>query len=451
MKKLILAVLCCGFLGLPAFTQVGPPVVKKPAAATHAAPDLLVKLGMPKRYMGAVMDKKTHRVVLAFVGTWVQAPTILGGSTSITYSRSAAVLADFLNPGDQTNYQLGFNLGQKNGQVILRSFRWPVNDPYGLGVAQLRSGVPQEDEGILVADHGTYSVELESSRILFRAMPKERWEPTTAQLFRWVANDLQVSITPNHPDGVGPIHTPQFVPPWSVGSYLVLSDGFLAKAYFRFFGGTITYVVPGIQSEPDHPAFGATFYLNGNHVEKGGNESLAELWDNGLRLIGTYAEYSRALKFRKGLELSSITTMGRFDNEHLSTTSELAGDAQAVAIPGGLLSEVLDRSREDGWSISAGPYSLKRVLLSVFKDCTLVPPIPALCPTRYPTPPNNLTVFAENFNKEGIDAWRSARGGWEMDAQAGGGRIEVPKLPEEPLSGPLAALGRVVLPGQAPQ
>lgn len=67
----------------------------KPAVAptkTNEAKDVLDRTNFPVKFAGYAVHKASNDVVLWFQGTWIEAPAIVGGGSSASWSRRAARL-----------------------------------------------------------------------------------------------------------------------------------------------------------------------------------------------------------------------------------------------------------------------------------------------------------------------------------------------------------------------
>ena len=394
------------------------------AKAKPEAPDLLDNVKFPKAFEGALIDKKSGRVTFNFVGEWDNAPAIQGGSSTIAYSRKGAVLHDFLNPGTAAYFLYSFNIGKKNGQLMARSFKWKKN-PYIPGPGE---GVVQDGEGPGTLSGGVYTFDLDQFQLLLKALPKTGWAPASTSLALWNASEFQTELPPSHKIGEYAKNSDknlQYVPVWTCGSLVTISDGFLSKTYFRFFGGALTYVIPAVKVADNVYAAGATSHCDGEKVAEGGHEPMGALWDNGLQVLtpsAWHADYKISFRFSKDFQLSSIATSGKWNGTQ-SLTSELAGTATPVAIPAAMASEILDRSREAGWATSAGPYSLKRALQGAFKGLKLMAPTPAVC---LDGSKGQLNPSSNAFNNDSLNPWKAAKVQWAADAEAAGAQLLVP-------------------------
>ena len=408
-------------------------------------PDLNDQLGLPKRFVGAIIDKKTNSMILSVIGTWGPAPEIQGSSSTVKYSKLGARLSDFLTQDETTRYLYSFNIGQKNGRLLVRTFRWP-SQSYGLVSS---TPVVQEDEGEGSSRDGRFEFETEKQRIVIRAADEGRWAPKEIHLFHWIASDVQGTKAPKRAsmEGWGADVASQWVPTWAGGSYLVLSDGFMGKAFFHAFGGTTTFEMAAAATG-DEIHFGPPFHQEGNMLLEGGYDRLSEWWQGGLRIFGQSSMPGGSLKtsfrFRKGWGLTDLSIAGRENEGTTSYTSSMAGTSEEVPVEARVRDEVLDRSREAEWPMSAGPYSLKRVLLNAFKNCTLVGPRVALSTDSYRGDP---TYAAKVFNQRSVETYKSALAQWREDAESAGATLKLvePDAPD-PVQRPVPT-GWILPPG----
>lgn len=382
------------------------------AAARPTEPDLNDKLSLPKRFAGAVIDKKSGRIILSVIGTWGPSPEIQGSSSAVAYSKRAAKLSDFMNRDDTSTYLYSFNVGQKNGRLLVRTFKWPKRE-YGL---ENPSPVVQEDEGEGSFVNGRMEFETEKHRLVFQGASEGNWMPKEANLFRWSASDVQGS---HRPFSLNLESFPsQYVPTWGGGSYLILSDGFMGCLYYRYFAGSTTFILPTITLGSE-VVLGDPRHFDGQKIVNGGGERLSELWQEGLRDYGQepyQREVATRFQFGKGWSLQSVIQVGE-DSGVTSFDSVLAGNAESVALEESVKGEILDRAREKEWPLSAGPYSLRRTLLRAFKGCDLVAP-------RKPLKTAN-GFMTSSFNQHTDQTWQSALALWREEADAAGATLTV--------------------------
>ena len=403
MKKLILALV----LTTAAFAQLvekapAPTAPKKTSttarATKKAEKDLNDTIGIPRNFVGGLIEKKRGILLLSFVGTWITAPAIGGGSSSITYSKRSADLADFLTPEVAARFSLSFNLGKRDDKIIARLFKRDAGD------------VSQMDEGFGVVKDGLWRFDMDGYTLVFKEA-EGPWKPTSTKLYLWSGNDLQMGARPVSRTTTAT--ATQVVPTWAAGSYAVQTNGFLGKAFFRFFAGSETYIAVGM-TLGDESSFTLTRVARGRGYELQGEERISHLWTEGLSGFGT-KEYKAiphvALGLKKDWDLQKINCW--HDASFPGGFSEISGTRSEKAIESTVETEILERSVEAGWAASAGPYSLRRLLLKAYKDCTLVEPRQADWPMfgrGYQSQiwdkdvANDLAVAREEWNKDASDA-----------------------------------------------
>ena len=384
--------------------EAAPPKKVSPSKAAPAPKiDVNDQLGLPKSMVGAVISKKTNQFLFGFRGSWVKAPQITG-SASATYSQFATQFVNFLSDGDKSGFRVSVNLGMKQGKGVFRTFLWPEE-----GFTVLPS--PQEDEGTLTEKDGVFTLEGERYLVVFKGKsPVAGWEPNAIKAYRFEGTDFTPDRQPlpGKPHGTGMWPT-QFVPAWMAASGVDVSDGLIGKVMLKFFGGQTLAVTPYAVVE-GRKILGTTVYLVDSKWAKRGTEEALGIFGRGLTffqggqsIIGQFAVTSM-----KGTEFELKTGDNGTGNGEQSLIVTISGQVVLVAINDADAKEFLDRAKQNGWMLGAGPWSLEKLLLKAYAGCQMVAPVPALWFSRDSTPGIQHDQQTRQIYAERVEAWKAA-------------------------------------------
>lgn len=343
----------------------GKPSTSSASKPKESPKDLLDLIKAPKEFRGALVDKATDRALLIFRGSWIPAPVISGGGTTTQWSSRAALLSDLDERGSGA-FQLGFNMGRKDGQLMARLFQRS---------SSTQKQVVGQDEGTVKELDGVYTMEFEKSTLFLWPANVQVWEPKQASLFRYIVNGCNApgQIQPRYSSPSFPGRTQRGLT-FGGGSYLVIEDGPIGRIFFAPFGDanlqSIRFVRRGDKIHLD------TARRPG--VPEGKHEGFgyfSHIWGDGLTGFGLDDSTASArsivtFRFRKGLNLDEFASVS--DNPLFSFTLSVA--VEEIPLQDSVKTEVIDRAKDLGWPLSGGPYSLKRTLLRAFEGCTIQPP-----------------------------------------------------------------------------
>jgi len=423
----------CFLLAVTGVHLSGGAQKKHSPAKASPAPQIDVndKLGLPKSFVGAVVSKKSNQFVLGFRGKWTKAPQITGSGPG-NYSKFAAQLSNFLSDDDRTMSRLSLNVGMKQGKGVFRSFLWPED-------ADIEVPLPQEDEGSLTEKDGLFTLEGDTYLILFKARSSEAgWEPNALAAYRLEGTDFtpERQPLPGKPHGTGMWPT-QFVPTWMAASEVSITDGLVGKQFLKFFGGKTMAVTP-YAVVGGKQVLGATNYLVDSKWARRSNEEALGIFGRGLTFFSGGQSYlgQFAITGGHGSEFELRTTGNGSGNGEQSSVVTISGQVVPVVVPVADIKEYLERAKQNGWMLGAGPWSLDRLLLKAYAGCRMVAPVPALWFSTDSTPGIQHDQETKQVYAERLAIWRAA-------IESVGGTMTVPKATGEMVTTKPAPLGYI--------
>lgn len=410
----------------------GPQKKHSPAKTALAAKaDVNDKLGLPKSLVGAVVSKKTNQFLFGFRGRWTKAPQVTG-SGSATYSQFATQFVNFMSDDEQTVFRLSINAGMKQGKGVFRVFLWPEE-----GFTVLPS--PQEDEGTLTEKDGVFTLEGDKYLVIFKGKsPDAGWEPNVIKAYRLEGTDFtpERQPLPGKPHGSGMWPT-QFVPAWMAASGVDVSDGLVGKRVLKFFGGQTLAVTPYAVVEGKR-VMGASLYLVDSKWAKRSNEEALGIFGRGLTFFSGGQSYlgQFVLSALQGTEFELKTTGNGTGNGEQSSVVTISGQRVPVTISEADTKEYLDRAKQNGWVVGAGPWSLEKLLLKAYAGCQMVVPVPALWFSADSTPGIQHDQQTKQIYAERVVAWKAA-------IESVGGSLTVPDATGQMVTTKPAPLGYI--------
>lgn len=421
------------FLGLLAVGLLAaPPKPSRPATGAAKAvksSDPADLLKIPNSFSGVVLEAaQKERVLGAFrVTEWVNAPGQFAGSSipGLRYSERAPLLRGFLGFADREAMALSFNLAIRNGKGYFRAFKW---DP-DLGPAKTQYATVEDEGEITRLEDGTFQLLGSQYRFLLREKPAEvAWEPTQVSLYRFEGQNVGTMATPSpgRPHGNG-MYPNQFVPTWSVGSYLYLTDGRLGRLYFRLFGTDQVAVWPTVVVD-GKTKFGPTSFIFQRQIEPVGREDARGLFGRGLafdRMSGTWPATTYVIAFGSDMLLRSVKVAVERGEKGLTT---IEGVSVPVAITEMDAKEILGLARDNGWVVSPSPFSLGRQLLNAFRGVSLTAPVPVFWNT-----PDSVPAVQR-------DEQTSL---WKADLERVGATLRIPEATGAMITQPPAPFGHL--------
>lgn len=414
--------------------HLGAAPQKKPSSAKATSipkVDVNDKLGLPKSLVGAVISRRTNQFLFGFRGRWTKSPQITGSGPA-TYSQFATQFVNFMSDDEQTVFRLSINAGMKQGKGVFRVFLWPEE-----GFTVLPS--PQEDEGTLTEKDGVFTLEGDKYLVIFKGKsPDAGWEPNVIKAYRLEGTDFtpERQPLPGKPHGTGMWPT-QFVPAWMAASGVDVSDGLVGKRVLKFFGGQTLAVTPYAVVEGKR-VMGASLYLVDSKWAKRSNEEALGIFGRGLTFFSGGQSYlgQFVLSALQGTEFELKTTGNGTGNGGQSSVVTISGQRVPVTISEADTKEYLDRAKQNGWVVGAGPWSLEKLLLKAYAGCQMVAPVPALWLSADSTPGIQHDQQTKQIYAERIETWRAA-------IESVGGSMTVPEATGQMVTTKPAPLGYI--------
>lgn len=406
---------------------------------TNEAKDVLDQTKFPVKFAGYAVHKASNDVVLWFQGTWIEAPAIVGGGSSASWSKRAARLTVMDTNSDGPLLATSFNLGQQEGRWVIRLLRLVPDEtkPHHFKPS------PLTDEGTGEQVDGSYRFDMEQIRLVI--FPRDSaWKPASLRLFRFLGDDFAASaaLAPCIAQTVnwGPT---QLAPIWAAGSYLLMEDGLLGRLIYRGFGEQGNTWVVRYAREGQKLVKSSAEPFEGSMPKAKGTWPVVGLYQNGLG-FGTgntrgVEKMELDLVFKDPTRLEEVRFDGKAKGLWTTPTMEftLHGASTEINIPEAVRVEALSRCADPHWMASGGPYSPQKLLNSAFQRCIAQAPLRSV---------NTANMsWAEIANDNNKQAFFQSVDGWLIAFQESG--VQASKIlftRQKP-----APLGLILTPEQA--
>jgi hypothetical protein len=297
----------------------------------------------------------------------------------------------------------------------------------------------QEDEGTLTEKNGVFTLEGDRYLVVLKGKSLEAgWEPSAIKVFRLEGTDFVTDRQPLPGKAYGTGMWPtQFVPTWMAASSVDVTDGLVGKLMLKFFGGQTLSVTPYVVVD-SKKIMGATLYLVDSKWAKRTNEEALGIFGRGLTffqggqsIIGQFAVTSQ-----RGAEFQLKTADNGTGNGEQSLGVTISGQTVPVVISEAETKEFLDRAKQNGWVLGAGPWSLEKLMLKAYSGCQLVAPIPALWFDTVSVPGIQHDQQTHRVYDERVQIWKAA-------IESVGGSMTIPEATGEMVTAKPAPIGYI--------
>lgn len=183
---------------------------------------------------------------------------------------------------------------------------------------------------------------------------------------------------------------------------------------------------------------GSTWYLVDSKWAKVSNEEAIGIFGRGLTFFSGGQSYlgQFAVTALHGSEFEMKTAGNGTGNGEQSSVVTFSGKLVPVPLSEADTREYLDRAKQNGWMIGAGPWSLDKLLLKAYAGCQMVAPVPVFWFSTDSTPGIQHDEQTRQVYAERVESWKSA-------IESVGGRLTVPEATGQMITTKPAPLGYI--------